>query len=69
MPLYLDGQEYELIRGRLWQVNWLERDLVQALTDSGMSRLTACWWILRRTLILGGGERKYDKFRKLLGED
>lgn len=64
----VDGREYEIVTGRLWQVNYLNADLVKYLTDSGMSRLTACWWLLRRTLILGGGERKYDKFRKLLGE-
>ena len=65
----IDGRPYEFARGRLWQVNYLNADLVQNLTDSGMPKLAACWWILRRTTILGGGERRYDKFRKLLGED
>ncbi len=67
MELY--GQEYRLVRGRLWQVNPLNAPLVDALRSQGLSTVTACWWIMRRTTILGGGERRYEKFRKLLGED
>lgn len=58
--------QYRIRVGRLWNVQPIPGRLLYALQESGLDFVTACWLLLRRSIVLGGGESRYDPFRKAL---
>jgi hypothetical protein len=64
--------QYTVKSGGLFQLLPISSQLYEALLRQGMAKPLACWWILRQSIVLGGGESGpsgcYDKARKMLQE-
>lgn len=57
---------YELRMGRLWQIQKVPGPLLYALQARGLDFATVAWVILRRYIVFGGGEARYNSYRKEL---
>ena len=56
--------EKELKAGRIWQIQPVSGKLVYALQAKGVDYIVAIWLVLRRSIVLGGGEKQYNKYRE-----
>lgn len=59
-------KEYIVKIGNLFEVQGVSKDLLEALMQRGMDKAHAAFWILRQSIILGGGEVKYNPQRRQL---
>lgn len=44
----------------------VSKQLLRALEDQGLDFAHAAWWILRSSIVLGGGEARYNGYRDRL---
>jgi hypothetical protein len=59
-------KEYVVYKGNIAEVLPLSKQLYEALRAQGMDHVHACFWILRGSIILGGGDPKYDRVRHMM---